>query len=267
MAQESEDSVSSSVTMYRFFVIQGVSALLVFGGSKLGLWPVPSLAFLTLFQGVVAVLLTLLVKGPRWWLPLQFLFLPALWAMARGAIPAGWYGAGFVVLGLVYWNTFQSRVPLYLTHRETLAELDRLVREMAPRSFVDLGCGTGTVLCILAAHHPDIRFVGYEVAPIPWLIGKWKARALPNCTLHRKSFWNISLSEFDLAYAFLSPVPMPALGQKMIREMRSGTSLISNTFKMPGMLPHSIFLTEGTMPLYLYRQEGNGHGRIPPACS
>ncbi len=259
-------SVSSRGTMYPFFVIQGVSALLVFGGSKLGLWSVPSLAFLTLCQGGVAALLTLLVKGPRWWVPLHLLFLPGLWAMVRGAIPAGWYGAGFVGLGLVYWNTFQSRVPLYLTHRETLVELDRLVREMAPRSFVDLGCGTGTVLCALAVHHPNIRFVGYEVAPIPWLIGKWKARALSNCTLHRKSFWTVSLSEFDLVYAFLSPVPMPALGEKMIREMRMGTSLISNTFKMPGMFPHRTCLTEGTMPLYLYRQEGSRHGRMPPAC-
>ncbi|WP_297479483.1 class I SAM-dependent methyltransferase [Ferrovum sp.] len=264
---ESEPLASSGVMMYRFFVIQGVSALLVFGGSKLGLWSVPSLIFLTLFQGGIAVLLTLLVKGPKWWLPLHLVFLPALWTLAHGTLAAGWYGAGFVGLGLVYWNTFQSRVPLYLTHRETLAELDRLVREVAPRSFVDLGCGTGTVLCALAAHHPDIRFVGYEVAPVPWLIGKWKSRALTNCTLHRKSFWNISLSEFDLAYAFLSPVPMPALRQKMIREMRPGTFLVSNTFKMPGMFPCRTCLTEGTMPLYLYRQEGSGHGRMPPVSS
>ena len=42
---------------------------------------------------------------------------------------------------------------------------------------------------------------------------------------------------FDVVYAFLSPVPMPALWSKVCREMRPGSRFISHSFEVPGETP------------------------------
>jgi hypothetical protein len=55
---------------------------------------------------------------------------------------------------------------------------------------------------------------------------------LPNTRLIRGDFWQSSLADFDVVYAFLSPVPMPALWAKALREMRPGSYLISNSFEI-----------------------------------
>ena len=51
------------------------------------------------------------------------------------------------------------------------------------------------------------------------------------------SLWNLPLGEYRVVYAFLSPAPMQALWAKAQREMKPGTILISNTFRIPGVVP------------------------------
>jgi hypothetical protein len=48
-------------------------------------------------------------------------------------------------------------------------------------------------------------------------------------------FWKTNLAEFDVVYAFLSPVPMPALWEKACLEMRKGSVLVSNSFVIPNV--------------------------------
>jgi hypothetical protein len=41
------------------------------------------------------------------------------------------------------------------------------------------------------------------------------------------------LSRYDVAYAFLSPQPMPRLYEKVVAEMKPDTLFISNSFVVP----------------------------------
>jgi hypothetical protein len=51
------------------------------------------------------------------------------------------------------------------------------------------------------------------------------------------SLWACDLAAYDVVFAFLSPVPMPALWLKARREMRSGSLFISSSFAVPGQSP------------------------------
>ena len=90
----------------------------------------------------------------------------------------------------------------------------------------------------LARRRPQAQFIGVEASPLVWFIA-W-ARCLPwrrNCQIKAGSLWAYPLQEIDLAFAFLSPAPMPALWEKVCAEMRPETLLVSHSFAIPGVEP------------------------------
>jgi len=167
---------------------------------------------------------------------LRLLFIVVAAALLWGSIalqPPLWlYPAVFSVIFLFYANTVTERVPLYLTNRTTWAALVELLdHEGKPKgSFIDLGCGLGGTVTYIARAKPQWRVVGVETAPGPYLIAKARSAFLPNAEVRFKSLWKVSLADFDVVYAFLSPAPMPRLLTKAAAEMRPQTLLISNSF-------------------------------------
>lgn len=189
--------------------------------------------------GAVAVAFTALRRLPRWWWPIQLLFAPAVWLLLQVRIPAFAWFAAFVGFALVYWTTFRTQVPLFLSGRRVwdavLALLPAAHPGLALR-FVDLGSGLGGLLAHLGKQRPDGSYTGIEVAPLPaWLSRLRFAVAGPaNVRVLRQSFWDHDLGDYDVVFAFLSPVPMPDLWTKATREMRPGSLLISCSFDVPG---------------------------------
>ncbi|MDH5586413.1 MAG: hypothetical protein OEZ05_07260, partial [Nitrospirota bacterium] len=68
-------------------------------------------------------------------------------------------------------------------------------------------------------------------------------------------FWKDDLAQYDVVYAYLSPVPMQRLWEKARQEMQPGSLLISNSFIIPGVLPEkSIQLNDFPgSTLYMWR--------------
>ena len=183
-------------------------------------------------QGWCAALVSYKLQAPRWWLPIHLGFLPvALW-LTRVGIPPLWYLAGFALLLGIYWRTDRSRVPLYLSNARTACAVAELL-PAHPVRVVDLGCGDGGLLRRLSRARPDCRFVGYEHAPLPWLWARLSSLGRGNLSIHYGNFWKLHIGQFDLVYAFLSPVPMARLMAKAQSEMRPGTLLVSNSFAVP----------------------------------
>lgn len=236
--------------MTRFFIVQFVSALLSWGLVRWRLGFDGAQWVLT--QALLAALFSVILRHPRWWLPMHLAFFPALMGVSQLHLPRYGFGLAFMALALVYWSTFRSRVPLYLTHQSSLATLTEWVALQQPQAFADAGCGTGTVLVSLARRFPLTSFEGWEIAPLPWLIGRMRTYSLPNCHIRWGSFWPQSLARFDMVYAFLSPVPMPLLWDKACREMKCGTLLVSNSFAVPDEKPWRVLDEGSTMPLYVY---------------
>lgn len=158
------------------------------------------------------------------------------WAVVRFQPPAWLYPVAFVLVFLFYTNTLVERVPLYLSNRTTWAALAGMVGQEKPVSqrrrpaFIDLGCGLGGTVAHIARSRPDWDVWGVETAPGAYAIAKLRTLGIKNAHVRYRSLWRVDLGAFDVAYAFLSPAPMPRLLAKAEADMKGGGLLISNTF-------------------------------------
>ncbi len=211
---------------------------------------------LALACGVAAMLLSNIVGLAKWWLPIQLLFVPALTLALDLAVPPIYYLTAFLALLAVYWSTFETQVPLYLSSDKVQCRLEELlpVANGTGRrpSFLDLGCGVGGVLAHLAGIKPEIDFHGIETAPLPFVASLLRNLHRPNCHVKWGSFWKEDLGHYDVVYAYLSPVPMPQLWQKARREMRPGTLFVSNSFAVPEQTPQRVVEVDDAQDSRLY---------------
>lgn len=214
-----------------------------------GVWPLAGV------QLVTATAMAAALRSARWWLPIHLGFAPLLILAGKLGIAPGWYLAAFALLLAVYWTSFRTQVPLYLSNRATVAAVAALLPTDRPVRLLDLGSGTGSLLRPLARLRPDCRFHGIEAAPAPWLISWLLARGLRNIVIRRGDFFAPLWSEFDVIYAFLSPVPMSDVWIKAQQELRPGGVLVSNSFPVSGRKPERIVeVADGrATKLYVYR--------------
>jgi SAM-dependent methyltransferase len=99
---------------------------------------------------------------------------------------------------------------------------------------IDLGSGDGKLL-FLAASYGAIA-TGYEINPFLVLFTNIKAFFSPHRTHIRaiwKNFWNSNLSNADVVLLYLIPWKMEKLEQKLLKETKPGTCIISNSFIFP----------------------------------
>lgn len=193
--------------------------------------------------GILAASISYFAGLAKWWLLIQLFFLPALIGTLGFNFSPHWFLLAFVVLLMVYWSTFRTQVPLYLSSEKVWHALVNLLPPITPDktiSFVDLGCGLGGVLDYLSGIRPDGRYVGIEAAPLPFLSSYLRLRSKKNCEVRWASLWDEDLASYDVVFAYLSPVPMEQLWLKAKCEMRTGSRFISSTFNVPGQIPHQV---------------------------
>lgn len=212
-----------------------------------------TIAFLS---GIFAVALSYFAGLARWWLLIQLMFAPALVLMLKLNIPSGYFLLAFLVMLAIYWSTFRSQAPLYLSSRKVWQTLEELLppAELPPFDgvnkkfkFMDIGSGMGGVLAHLSSARPDGLYFGIENAPLPYLLSllRMKLGKLSNCQVQWGSMWTCDLAPYDVVFAYLSPVPMEQLWHKVKQEMRPGTLFISNSFAVPEHPPqYSITLDD-----------------------
>lgn len=198
----------------------------------------------TLLCGALAASLSHLARLARWWILIQLLFAPMLVLVLSFSIPPAFFLAAFLLMLAVYWSTFRTQVPLYLSSKKVWQALETQLPAAMPDqrfSFMDIGSGMGGVLIHLAKARPDGIYYGVETAPLPcftsWL--RIKLGGYRNCQVQWGSMWNCNLTPYDVVFAYLSPVPMEELWHKVKREMRPGTVFISNTFAVPEHPPQA----------------------------
>lgn len=229
--------------VFRALLAQALAFAALVVLARLGL-RFPPLAWV-LLQAVLAVFLSRwLDLGPRWVFmqaTLPFL-VRALWGVP---IPAWVYLLLFLGLALVFGGGLFTRVPLYHASEDAWEKLQDLLPEQPGMRFVDLGCGFGGPVAHLARVRPGSTFVGVEASPFTWLVAWLRCLPLRNARIRLGSLWRTDLAGFDVTYAFLSPVPMPALWAKVRREMKPGSRFISHSFEVPNETPHRVIPVKG----------------------
>ncbi|QOJ23517.1 MAG: class I SAM-dependent methyltransferase [Gammaproteobacteria bacterium] len=237
-------------------LIQIVTILLVYAiivsQATIGL----SLFEWSLLQGLAAGLFSYALRMPVWWMPIHFAFIPLVVVALALNISSTACLVLFLGLWLIYGKTYKTQVPLYLSSNRVTQVLQSLLPESNRFSFVDLGSGCGGLLSHLAQKNRNGVFHGIEAAPLPFLISKLRSLfGAKNCAVTWGDFWQQDFSQYDVVYAYLSPVPMAALWEKACKEMRPGSLLISNTFIIPGVAANqSIKLDDfSNSTLYLWK--------------
>ncbi|MDR2208034.1 MAG: class I SAM-dependent methyltransferase [Azoarcus sp.] len=188
-------------------------------------------------QAVAATLAAMALRSTRWWLAIHFVFTPLAFAAHALEIPPAAWLAAFVVFALIFWSSYRTQVPLFLSNRQTACAVAGLLPP-GPIEVLDIGCGIGSFLAAFAQQRRDARLTGIESAPVPFALSR--IRKHPAITVIRGDFFAHSWAGYDLVYAFLSPVPMADVWEKARREMKPGSLLVSNSFGIPGIEPDRV---------------------------
>ena len=198
----------------------------------------PPLLAAALAQGILAAAIGHRLGLQRWWWIINFSFVPALILILALNVPPWACLAGFGLLLLLNWNSLSGGVPLYLTGDATVEKLAELLQTRGEHfRYIDLGSGLGATLLPLSRRFPKAQFEGVETAPLVFALSWLRCLFRPNCRVRYQNLWRVHLAPYDIAYCFLSPVPMPGLWEKARAEMRPGALFISNTFEIPGQPP------------------------------
>ncbi len=130
---------------------------------------------------------------------------------------------------------------------QTMLSLPKLTKKS---KVIDLGSGDGKVLIELATKH-GLKATGVEINPILVKKSKNLIKSLglsKQITIHKQSFWKTDLSDYDVVFLYGTSYIMEKLEQKLKKEMKPGSQLVSNYFKLPGLKP-----SKTKNGVYLYR--------------
>jgi precorrin-6B methylase 2 len=131
------------------------------------------------------------------------------------------------------------------TSPRAIREMLKLADPKPGERVVDLGSGDGRILIAFAER--GATAVGYEINP---LLVRQSQRAIARAgfpanasdtaggaVVYWESFWRADLSQFDTVIVYGIPYVMRDLQRKLERELRPGTKIISNAFKLPEWTP------------------------------
>lgn len=207
-----------------------------------------------LWQSLLVVLLSYLVKLPSWWWWLQAMLPIGLyWGATQQWIDPIWFGLLTLLLMLVFSAVLKDRVPLYLTNRSTQMALQQLAQEYDVQQAIDLGSGLGGVVRALARQGIDAK--GVEYSPLLAWLSNLICRLNQAGQVVQGDMWQTDISKVDMVYVFLSPEPMNRLWQKAQAEMKSGSLLVSNSFAIDAVEAEEVWeLNDARQTrLFIYR--------------
>jgi hypothetical protein len=232
-----------------------IFVFILFASTGLSLSIRSNIVLSALIQGAVAMFLSYRHQMASWWWPIQFIFPCAIVLTLAMQVPSSVFLVFFTFSLGFFWTTFRTQVPFYPSNVKVWKSIEKLLPHDKQIRMIDIGSGLGGVILHLAAQHPKSTFVGIELAPLPWLLSALRA-AFRKSPVHfiRGNYDHISLAEYDVVFAYLSPVAMSDLWQKAVSEMQPGALLLSYEFSIPEANPCIIISSEcGGPNLYGWR--------------
>jgi hypothetical protein len=210
-----------------------VCQVLAYPLSQIASYIYPNFYFYVLLHSFFAFLIASILKLPSGWRLFNLLIVPAILLYETANFPSWILLAAFVISVLIYLPAFWTRVPYYPTSPETYQVISDLLPRDKDLNFLDLGCGFSALLCYLAPRHPEMKFFGTEIGPLPYIVSKVRSLFYKNLQIKFESFWNINFEKYEVIYAFLAPPPMERLWKKVSVEMKKGGLFIVNSFEVP----------------------------------
>ncbi len=196
------------------------------------------------------------------WVSLSALFL---------AWPLSWHAApvllcwGYVVFRLVFEATFnRANIPTLATCRAARRKVaDILAREAAKSGkeayqILDVGSGRGEMARQIAKKIPKAKVKGVEWSRIALTQAALVQRLFgpENLAYERCDFWTFDCSSMDAVFLYLGPKTTPRMGEKLRRELKSGSFVVAYAFPLLGAwVPQEVvtFRSPFKETIYVYR--------------
>ncbi|PIO08551.1 hypothetical protein COU59_01330 [Candidatus Pacearchaeota archaeon CG10_big_fil_rev_8_21_14_0_10_34_12] len=143
-----------------------------------------------------------------------------------------------VVFLLIFISLFVFGAPFEPTNSYTLGKMLEIANIRKGDIVADIGSGTGTIVIAFARLKNVSEVHGFEINPLLVWISRRKIKKLSlegKAFIHRKNFWKQNFSNFDVVTSFQINYVMKKLGDKLKRELKNGSRIVSNTWKFPNM--------------------------------
>lgn len=127
--------------------------------------------------------------------------------------------------------SFYTGAPFVPSKSKSARRMMELAHITKGTRVIDLGSGDGKLL-FLAASYGAIA-TGFEINPFLVILTNFKAVFSPYRTrVHAiwKNFWKADLSKADVILLYLIPWKMEQLEQKLLKETKQGSKIVSNSF-------------------------------------
>jgi SAM-dependent methyltransferase len=118
------------------------------------------------------------------------------------------------------------------TSKKAIYKIKDIILKFSPQAsnFYDLGCGRGTVVLGIKKLLPNLEVYGIDKNPLRIFIAKLKAIFLRRkINFIKKNIFDVDLSNAQIIYTYLYYDLMPILEEKIKKESKSGTLIITNT--------------------------------------
>jgi SAM-dependent methyltransferase len=149
---------------------------------------------------------------------------------------------GLYVILSIFWPLLAGGAGYTPTPRgKTKRAMD--MAQVGPRDFFyDIGCGTGTVLTEAKKRGADV--VGVEIEPLRWLICRLR---VSGARVILGDMFKVPIGNASVVFLFQYPNVNKRLKEKLGRELKPGTRVVSYAWKIDGWKPTMV-----VEDLYLY---------------
>lgn len=118
----------------------------------------------------------------------------------------------------------------------------------------DLGCGDGKILFQIESKF-GITGIGYELSPLPYLISQLKTLLFKYKTkIYFQNLFNANLNNADYIFIYLTPSIIQKVSNKILKECKLNTVIISNTFKVPNLKLIKTIAGTNNTKIYVYKK-------------
>ena len=156
-----------------------------------------------------------------------------------------------LILGL----TIKTGISPMPSSRQAQKAVLALIPSSISRPVYELGSGWGQMTLAISREFQDVRVIGLECSWVPWGVSWVLGRLLGgrNLEFQRKNFQAVDLQEAQVIVCYLYPGAMSRLAERLPKELKPGTVVISNTFRMPGWEPEKVVQLNDLHRTSIYR--------------
>lgn len=135
------------------------------------------------------------------------------------------------------WGMFKG-APYYPSKKSSVEQILKQLNRLSKPNIAELGAGDGRVA--IAAAKKGYKVTAFEINPILTIISRVLSKLHGvELEIRQENFLNTDLSEFNVLITYLYPGIMNKLEEKINREMKPGSVIISNTFRFKELKPIS----------------------------